>query len=386
MHACFRNIVLTIAVSRNILLFIGISLIDVILIPFFTSTTTTTATKYRALCVSNTDVSDLGVQWLCGDFADGGAPGCRLLVSLFIRYTNVTLIGVRLAMDTLNHLKYLDYETQLPEVTDAQVVLPTATLISFKCYKEGVVYLKNRLRLTKEVEIINYIIEPRVTDQHLADAVDSMREFDIDHLERLLAGADRFIRFAEGIVPFLNTFGSSLQEIKLASFDEVDTFFVLRACPRLITLNLDFNAGYTSSFPIPPTSQFLECFVYSGQNIQCIGDQELISILKAPNLKHLEILNCDQLTDSILETAFDTHQFAKLEILILRICNNLSSESFTRVFLSQINSLNVVVVDRCQQLCSTANHIKWSTLKCANKWDLNFTMNTTESSDRALRF
>ena len=124
---------LTIAVSRNILLFIGISLIDVILIPFFTSTTTTTATKYRALCVSNTDVSDLGVQWLCGDFADGGAPGCRLLVSLFIRYTNVTLIGVRLAMDTLNHLKYLDYETQLPEVTDAQVVLPTATLISFKC-------------------------------------------------------------------------------------------------------------------------------------------------------------------------------------------------------------------------------------------------------------
>ena len=343
-------------------------------------------TIFRALCVSNTIVTDLGVKRLCG-YSDDGAlvDGCKLLVSLFIRYTNVSLNGVRIAMETLKSLHYLDYENPLPEVIDAHVVLPTATLISFKCYKEGAVFLKNRLFLTSEVEVINYILESIVTDQHLANVVDSMREFEIGPMERLLADNDRFVTFAGGIVPFLNTFGHSLQDIKLASFDEVDPLFVLRACPRLTTLNLDSNARYTPSLPLSQTSPILECFVYSGLDIQCIGGPELISILKSYCLKHIDIQNCDQLTDSVFEIAFDIHHFSKLEILILRNCNNLSSESFTRVFLSQINSLNVVVLDSCRQLCSSANKIHWSDLIVANKWDLNFTMNVIDSPERAMR-
>ena len=343
---------------------------------------------FRALCVSNTFVTDLGVKWLCG-YSDDGAfvHGCKLLLSLFVRSTNVTLNGVRLAMETLESLHFLDYEDPLPEVTDAHVVRPTITLISFKCYRQGAVFLKNRLFLTKDSEIINYSLEPIVTDQHLAEAVDSMREFEINPRERLMAGNDRFVTFAGGIVPFLNTFGHSLQEIKLTSFDEVDLLFVLRACPRLTTLNMDSNARYTPSLPLPQTSPILECFVYCGQqgNGQCIGGPELISILKSPRLKHLEFQNCHQLTDSILQTAFNIHRFSKLEILILRNCHNLSSESFTSVFLSQINSLNVVVLDSCRQLCSNANQIQWSDLKVTNKWDLNFTMKFVDSPERAMR-
>ena len=350
---------------------------------------------FRALCASNTDVSDLGVQWLCGMGEVTTAPiasaaprpfptGCKHLVSLFLRYSKVTLTGVRLAMASLNSLKYLDYESPLPDVVNANVVLPNRSLISFRCYKQGMAYLKNRLFLTSDLEIVNYIIEPRLTNEHLANAVDSMRKFEIDP-ERPWTG-DRLLSFEEGIVPFLNRFGLSLQDIMLSNFDEVDPFFILRSCPRLTTLNLDYSTSYISSFPHPSIPELLERFIYLGRTNkcirQCIGSQELMAILKSPKLKYVEISHCNQLTDSILLSAFDIHKFTQLETLILRKCNNMSSVTFTNVFFSQTNSLNKVILDNCQNICSRANYLQWLDLKCNNKWDLHVTMMTRESLTR----
>ena len=330
---------------------------------------------YRALSVTRTDVSDAGVQWLFGSNDSNAANiyhnGCQLLVSLFVRYSNVTVLGVRLAMVMLKKLQFVDFENTLPLVNG--VTLPPCFLIGFSCYKGGTVHLKNKLFLTPAVEIVHHVMELKLSNRHLADAVDTMSYFDTTD------GEDGALSFGEGLVPFLLRFGGFLKVISLTSFDLVDVFFILRSCPRLYALTVECSAGYISSFPHPQISLVLERFNYKGLGGACIESVEIQYLLSSPNLKHVEICDCSNLIDSVIQTAFEIHEFAKLEKLVLRKCNNLSTGAFVRVFLSRANSLKVILLDRCKHLCTTRNQSEWSALKIRHNWDLNFKMQTRES-------
>ena len=321
----------------------------------------------------------MGIRWLCGYVEPDGTPidGCKLLVSLFVRYTNVTVNGVRLAMAQLQDLMYLDFEGPLPVVLNAvRAVHPPRFLVGFSCYREGTVHFKTLLYLSRDVEMLYDILEPRSLNRHLVDTEDTMQTFDV---QPGIAGEVETISFMEGIVPFLARFGQNLKLLTLVSFDNVDAFLLFRLCPRLNTLLLHYSASYISSFPHPPISQKLECFIYLGQNSDCIESVELQWILNSPLLKHVEICNCPNLTDSIFSNSFAHHEFANLERLILRKCDNVSSEIFASVFLSRTNHLKAVVLDRCAALCTLTNQTAWSALKRVNNWDLDFRMTSAES-------
>ena len=347
----------------------------------------------RALNVSKTYVSDLGIKFLCGNaYNEIDVGGCKLLESLFVRNSNVTEDGIRTAMIHLTNLKYLDHELPLPIIENNERIIqrPPGYLQSLSCSANGSVVVMCTIPLALNVLSSKRAADNFVEDNNLINIRDVKDDF---HALPLFNLFRRFIiRFDQGVVSYLTRFGAPLQSLELQFLENVNVSFICSTCPRLLKLTLFHNISYR---PLPPPvhrhcgssnnpepifpiiANHLEYFEFSA-NLQYRESgnlPELAMILMSPNLKSIFIEKCFFLVDRMILDAFENHRFEKLESLTLIHCNRLSKEAFVDVFLSHSNSLKQLRLLFCEQLCNTSNRDEWLLLAQQRNWVFSMQIN-----------
>ncbi len=348
----------------------------------------------RALSVSHCSVSDSGIRDLCIVAENFKSSGCKCLVSLFVRHTQVTLCGIQTAIENLPRLKYLDHEHLMkiknqgssPSLMNS-VHLPLTALTSFLCRKNGAVYFKRSIDFTVDIQLEIQSFEDSLNDHDLSTMVDPMARFGLwAHRNEAVVNVSvpvnqrPLITFGRGAVPFLSRFGSTIKTLQISDLDSVDISVVLKKCPEMMYLALDRNVSYIharSQVTVnSPTATRCETFIYRGLRSSDIDSVSLSEILLSPHLKDIRISKCQSLVDTIVMDCFRVHQFRKIENLDIRTCHEMSDFVFRSVFLADSNSIRSVRIVSCRLLNSTENEIDLKRFVEQRNWDLELFFST----------
>lgn len=349
----------------------------------------------RALSVSLCPVSDSGIRYLCIEADNFVSAGCKRLVSLFVRHTQVTLSGIQTAIDNLPELKYLDHE----QLTDSEnqnsspsamnsVHLPLTALTSFLCRGDGVAYFKRSLHFTADIQLESQSFEDSLSNHDLSTMVDPMARFGLgDRRNEAVVNApasidqQALVTFARGVVPFLVRFGSKIKTLQIVGLDSVDISLVLQYCPQLSYFALDRNVSYIHSRGFTGDSRTTaisrcETFIYRGLRSSDIDSGSLFEILLSPHLKDIRLSKCQSFVDTIVIDCFRAHQFKNIENLDIRTCHRLSDFVFRSVFLAESNSIRSVRLMHCRQLNSPENEDDLKRLVKQQNWNLELLFST----------
>ena len=326
--------------------------------------------RFRFLNISNSKVSDIGVFFLCGISNKPVVNGCKQLESFYARNTWITEAGVRMAVQCLEKLTFLDSKhlsTVNTQLESGRVLPPKAFLKSCVIGETG--YLK----LVFIVESHEVLRQTKVMNTGYVKNLNSIVDVRSDFPYQICI---RSLLFPIEAVPFLMKFARDLHEIQLVCLSKIDICTLISTCPQLRIVNL-FNCTFdVSSVPRPRiVPQHLEeCIItndYTSGNDSYLGHEELVSLLMSPNMRVIVLSNCHGLSDEVLETAFRHHRFRKLERITISKCNGVSRGVFDLCFMSETNSLNFIAIKRSPNLGTLKNKNEWLSIAAARSWDLD---------------
>ncbi|KAL8560269.1 hypothetical protein ACOMHN_006000 [Nucella lapillus] len=160
----------------------------------------------------------------------------------------------------------------------------------------------------------------------------------LPHLNALeVCGDPCGVSFHGGIKPLLVSRGAEMRELGLFDILSVDLGMVGCMCPQLqhlkvfsMSLNADFAQSYVTAKQQAESFKALRYFmmVLGSSDIQFVPSDVLMC---AKNLQTLHMLGVANLTDQVLEAAFEAHGFLCLKELELDTCNQVTVSSVTKL-------------------------------------------------------
>ena len=318
----------------------------------------------RFLIISNSAVSDDGVYFLCGVSGNPAIPGCMKLESLFARSTAISENGIRLAIQCLKNLKYLDCKhlsSANLQLQSNRVLPPTTDLKTFHFASCGYLQLDHIVKFpyyTKRTTISNYGYVANL------DFIDDVRM----ELAKRQARNTYIISNPSGIVSFLARFGKSIRKIVLQFIKDIDIFSIISTCPMLRSVHFFICDIIVSRVHRPPVSHNLQtCKISNGNSL---GYDEIVYLLMSPNLRKISLIDCPNFCDEAIEAAFHKHRFRNLERLSIRNCHRVSKSVFSSCFISESNALTFIEINKCSTLSTLENQIEWLSMAASHNWDL----------------
>ena len=211
--------------------------------------------------MSQSDVSDIGVFYLCGVSESG--KGCKQLESFYARSTAVTEAGIRMAIQCLAKLQFLDSK----HLSRANAQLESGRVLSPKAFlKSCVIGHTGYLSLVFVVESHDILKQAVTVNTGSVIDLDSIVDVRME-LPRQLSM--RNLSFADEAVQFLMKFGRGVHKVQLTNVIETDTFSLISTCPLLRTVNLYRRHFQNSTVPRPRlVPQHVEkCRIVSEDNL-----------------------------------------------------------------------------------------------------------------------
>lgn len=295
---------------------------------------------YRALSVSNTAVSHVGLEYLL--------VGLEFLQVLFVRCKKINQDKLCLLLQNYSpsSLKVLDSEFEIPAFANKTLQRPPTSLVSAHFKGNGMIHLKTIQNLFfSNIQTSNLQLRSHVKDADLLQMNDPMiligQPFVPEQVLDRHREADCIITF-EGIKSVLGKFGRTILDLKIDGIPFVDLSYIRSNCPYLKSLVVEFvdsisNLDNNRSLSFPHLEMF-RCIDHPNSHTSW-GERELAEMLSSPNLRSIMISNCDRLSNRCLQFAFNKHQFEKLESLKLQNCNNLKIEALMQDLLKSLQSL-----------------------------------------------
>ena len=356
---------------------------------------------FRELNITSCPVTDDGIKGLCVSEDDLGRPSNRLgqsklIVKLMINYTEITRVGIQMALENLKGLKILDccssvqvlgemhqeaWENQLPDIPEYQ-------LVDLHCTNDVFTDLPYRSgSLASAVSLCSRLLKLRIVTQEWMTDKDMIALTGLCNLQQFSIGAGEvcLVSFSDGILPLLQSFGKSLQNLTIAEFPKVNIRSIVEYCPDLRSIELLMNRKYDSHWvennrKAPPCpglknlqSLHLVGTCYENYEDDYIPEKHIGLLLLSPSLVHVYVKDCPTLTDNVLRKACAIHQFANLEHLELERCHHFKPES-VELLLKPSNSLKKLLLWQCQ-LITRQMVAKWSKKVEKSKWKLSLQWN-----------
>ena len=315
--------------------------------------------------MSGCDVSDNGIEYLCGVSSDPLVGGCQLLEIFLVRNTDVTERGIRLVLTRLKNLKYVDSR----HLAVASAELGTDRVQPLKTFLKSLSFSNDgHLQLTfvnmddethrQPTAVYNY---GHVTD--LASIVDAAAELG----ER--RNRDFQIAIPSGVAPFLGRFGQHLQDIRLLYIKDVDVYAIATTCPLLQKISF-FHCEYVVSSVSRPTRALQHLDDVKLFRANSLPYEQLVHLLMSPNVTHLLLMSCNALSDEAIETAYRHHRFKRLQRLTITLCPFVSKEVISSSFLTESNSIRKMEIEFLPVWSNHEIEKQWLSNAVSPNWDL----------------
>jgi hypothetical protein len=184
------------------------------------------------------------------------------------------------------------------------------------------------------------------------------------------------------VIPLLKANGNLLVSLKLKKFNDVDFHSIVEFCPNLNSLVIDhcvcceIPVGEQDSSvrwkrikverPILKKLEVLRLIFSS------VDSESLLLLLSSPSLRGLEITDCFELTDDILERAALLHDFRNLEKLELAYCDSLTKKGID-LLMNDSNSIKEMSLQfdvEHSELVSAENINEWKEKSEQKNWQL----------------
>ncbi len=193
------------------------------------------------------------------------------------------------------------------------------------------------------------------------------------------------ITFLGGVVPLLQTTGSSLELLDLSFFKTIDFWTVIKFCPNLISLIVNDHSERFSALhknEIPHCRKDQERFTLKRlKELNCafnIPPDILHFLLSFPLLETISIFQCRVLTDKFLIDAFKSHRFQNLKVLLLEECNLVTKKGIN-AFMTKHSALEYISLHFCEKV-SLNDIADWQLLARHNNWKLNLDFKNSDLS------
>ncbi|XP_046457829.1 uncharacterized protein LOC124204734 isoform X2 [Daphnia pulex] len=337
-------------------------------------------TDLRELHVRD-EVSDSGIRDLCV------TGKCKSIHTLILTETNVTKLGIKMVLDNLPALRILQHPSTfevLFQITNGDryplsdfFVLPNVPYTSYS--------MSGALGRCRKIRRL-HIVKPK---EFMAS---ELRYFTV-----VLSGLVYFKIsatpgehpcfgkwFSRGIAHLLQDIGISLKSLSIANHYLIDIPWIIKYCPKLLSLTLEENGGFETCSghfaPIIKTKQEqqtvfvlkkLKRLHFSGR----IPEALLIILLSSFSLIYVCIENCDGLTDEVLEVTANLHQFQNLEHFEISFCNKITSKGID-CLMNERNPIEVMKLNHCHNL-SSENIENWKKEKSEKNWKLSISGSVT---------
>jgi hypothetical protein len=186
-------------------------------------------------------------------------------------------------------------------------------------------------------------------------------------------------RFSLGMADLLQDIGISLKSLSIARHYLVDIPWIIKYCPKLLSLTLEQNDGYKTGYGTLKTSkQERQTVLKKLKRLHLSGDipeKLLIILLSSFSLIYVCIDNCDYLTDEVLEVTANLHQFQNLKHFEISFCSNITSKGID-CLMNERNPIEVMKLNHCHNL-SNDNIENWKKEKSEKNWKLSISGSVT---------
>jgi hypothetical protein len=366
----------------------------------------------RELNVSGCEkITDAGIQGLCVSVNHLGEEDqrlgqCKSIETLFIGGTRITKKGVQIALRNLPCLKQCKTDHhRVPVQFLAEMHQPDwniKRLKDIRKYSLDSLYLGDWIlnddthysipyssgslglvaSLCPSVTSVKVKLLTGLTDSDLLGllCLENVNVLDIHGYD-----VNTTVTFEGGVVPLLKGFGSSLKKLVLCCLKAVNIRAIIDYCPKLQSLWLALNESYSTTVSAKedaePYHHSKRCrmerkplvlrnleklhVIYDNEEGK-ISSEDLLSLLSSPSLIDINISNCSNLTDYIIEKASEIHQFLGLEDLTLYFCEYVTRKGIDVVMNNktplkaiEIYSCGNITEDDIDLLISNARSEKW---------------------------
>ena len=310
-------------------------------------------------------MTDEGIKALCVSVNDCGEANatllgqCKLIHSLDVYGTQVTMKGVILALENLPLLKKFDFDDKIQVIAELLRRGPSRNhlpglrnITSLHNYHDFINNDHPTVLQTGDIEIVSAacVSVQKVVIQILScDSIGphghTVKLLELKKLKTLRQLTFRClgtnVTFNEAILPVLENFSNSITNLSLLAFRNiafrVNIGTIIENCPKLQNLELNdciiippFPRKYVKKTQVLDNLKVLEL-----KYCKDITPEDLYLLLASPQLEDLALCFIDIPIDDCLRRAANVHQFRKLERVIF--CSN----DLVIIFLMMLNGRNM---------------------------------------------
>ncbi|CAL4074807.1 unnamed protein product [Meganyctiphanes norvegica] len=307
------------------------------------------------LDISNTCITDIGLQSLCVD--EAGDLRCQRLTKVTLAGSLISPRGIGIMLFYLPNLMEVDYER---------------IFLVFDCVGEWGLSLQDiyggktkKLKLLSLTSVHNYInpetleiacaLCPYATTISLSNAcldndllLKVMAFENLTHL-RLTNSDNLTMDFHEGVLPILTIKGHQLLTLLLVKFTSIDVAAIGECCPRLENIALDLIGQYEEIL-YPRENLFTKLHVaeiWTDLSVRTLNEVILKQLLMfCPDIKHLLVRSADYFTDKLLFDIWRENPMKKLSRFTVDGCPNISAAILSNIF-DMENDITTIRVWNC---------------------------------------
>ena len=355
-------------------------------------------------------VTDNGIKGLCSDeYVENDNTKrmgqCKLIHTLKMRHTNITKIGVKLAIGNLPKLRKFLFPRCvqiLAELRRENFDLGDLKTYPFTEFDRTdflddsgniVPYESGCLRLAASmcpsVNVVDIALPTGMTDIELQGLLELNSVSELIIAGHFLGASDQ-ITFDGGILPLLNAFGTrstvSLVDLQLVNLNIcVNIRAIATYCPYLESLTIIKNTSYSmasseeGSLYKEATLKKLKEFLVSCKDSSDFSSEMFALVFSSSELKSLEVRGCDVLTDDVLEEAARLHQFQNLEVLCLDCCDCVTKKGID-ILMNERNVLRSLWLDDCDMI-RQQDVEEWNSKARKENWNISINFSVKQHPD-----
>ena len=322
---------------------------------------------------------------------------CKSIQTLKIKGTEVTKIGIQVALENLPKLRDFEFYRSvqiLAELRKADLErghIKSYSITKFECmelkndYGNPLPYENESLRLAANmcpfVNVVYITMQTGLTDIELHGLLElrKLREFGISDPHEFKTNE---ITFDGGILPLLKVFGDSLLRLELHGLDCLNMRAIAECCPHLEHLSLSNNDQYSMAWLEEERHPFcskrrkkdlilknLKVFYLSCQSE--FSSEMFPLVLSSQNLVQIVINDCDAFTDDVIEDAYRLHQFRNLDDFQLSDCNYVTKNGIDTMLNEKI-PLTMLALMGCHMITQQQHFDEWENKAKEKNWNIAF--------------
>jgi hypothetical protein len=317
--------------------------------------------------VSFTQVTDAGIRMFVMPVDEKGDPNnrfgqCRALQKLNLLNTEVTEAAVLSVLRQLPDLLELKQDNLVSAVYQRLCECPTATFKLVSLYSSRVDITDDVLAaaITACASAKLFYIATYSSMNCLSLLPMASHGVDITEIHLINTEGVNAISCVDTLTPVLAAHGASLLSLNLVEVSEVNIPLMIKLCPELVHLNIDFVSSFTTVMP-----HGVKCNANTvlkklrTLNVRCADrsaddlpfnepdENSLVQLLRAPNLSTISISGCGKLDDDAFDKVKEGNDLSLLKSLTLDKCDSITMEPLRDVILAH-SPLSKVDLCKCR--------------------------------------